>query len=144
MRKVIEVRDLRKAYGSRVAVDGISFEVYEGEIFGMVGPNGAGKTTTIECLEGLRRPDSGQIRVLGLDPWRQGQQLRERIGIQLQEGGLPERLRVEEALRLFVAFYPLRLIRRRCSSAWAWPSTAARPSGSSPAASGSGSSSPSP
>ncbi|WP_322797481.1 ABC transporter ATP-binding protein [Thermoflexus sp.] len=106
MRKVIEVRDLRKAYGSRVAVDGISFEVYEGEIFGMVGPNGAGKTTTIECLEGLRRPDSGQIRVLGLDPWRQGQRLRERIGIQLQEGGLPERLRVEEALRLFAAFYP--------------------------------------
>lgn len=119
MRKVIEIRDLRKAYGSHVAVDGISLEVYEGEIFGMVGPNGAGKTTTIECVEGLRRPDGGQIRVLGLDPWHHGQRLRERIGIQLQEGGLPERLRVEEALRLFVAFYPLRLIRRRCSSAWA-------------------------
>jgi len=106
MRTVIEVHDLRKHYGSRVAVDGISFEVYEGEIFGMVGPNGAGKTTTIECVEGLRQPDGGRIRVLGLDPWRQGQRLRERIGIQLQEGALPERLRVEEALRLFASFYP--------------------------------------
>ncbi|GBD09836.1 putative ABC transporter ATP-binding protein YbhF [Candidatus Thermoflexus japonica] len=106
MRVVIEVQELRKAYGSRVAVDGVSFEVYEGEIFGMVGPNGAGKTTTIECIEGLRQPDSGRIRVLGMDPGRQGRALRARIGIQLQEGALSHRLRVEEALWLFTAFYP--------------------------------------
>jgi ABC-2 type transport system ATP-binding protein len=106
MRAVIEVEGLRKAYGSHVAVDGISFEVYEGEIFGMVGPNGAGKTTTIECLEGLRRRDGGMVRVLGMDPNREGLRLRQRIGIQLQEGGLPHRMRVEEALWLFAAFYP--------------------------------------
>ncbi len=106
MQAVIRVEGLRKAYGSRVAVDGISFEVYEGEIFGMVGPNGAGKTTTIECIEGLRRPDGGTVRVLGLDPQQEGLRLRQRIGIQLQEGGLPDRLRVEEAVTLFASFYP--------------------------------------
>ncbi|WP_448600885.1 ATP-binding cassette domain-containing protein [Thermoflexus hugenholtzii] len=106
MDKVIEVRELRKTYGARVAVDGISFDVYEGEIFGMVGPNGAGKTTTIECLEGLRRPDGGTVRVLGMDPHREGLRLRQRIGIQLQEGSLPDRMQVEEAVKLFAAFYP--------------------------------------
>jgi len=106
MGAVIEVQELRKIYGDRVAVDGISFDVYEGEIFGMVGPNGAGKTTTIECLEGLRRPDDGTIRVLGMDPQREGLRLRRRIGIQLQEGSLPDRMQVEEAMVLFAAFYP--------------------------------------
>ena len=103
---VIEVERLRKVYGPTVAVDDISFEVYKGEIFGMVGPNGAGKTTTIECLEGLRTPDGGTVRVLGLDPQRDGYALRERIGLQLQESALPERLRVWEALDLYSAFYP--------------------------------------
>jgi ABC-2 type transport system ATP-binding protein len=88
-----------------VAVDGISFTVREGEIFGMVGPNGAGKTTAIECLEGLRRPDAGSVRVLGLDPWSDRLALAERIGVQLQESALPPRLRVAEALRLFGSFY---------------------------------------
>jgi len=87
-------------------VSGVSFEVRSGEIFGLLGPNGAGKTTTVECLEGLRKPDQGSIRVLGLDPWAQGRALRERIGLQLQEAALPDRLKVWEALDLFAAFYP--------------------------------------
>lgn len=102
---VIEARDLVKRYADVTAVDHVSFEVYHGEIFGMVGPNGAGKTTTIECIEGLRLPDGGTVRVLGLDPWRDGYQLRERIGIQLQESALPERIKVWEALDLFASFY---------------------------------------
>ncbi len=102
----VEVEGLVKRYGDRVAVDGISFRVEEGEIFGMVGPNGAGKTTTIECLEGLRRPDGGRIRVLGLDPFGQGEALRRRIGVQLQEAALPPRMKVWEALDLFASFYP--------------------------------------
>jgi ABC-2 type transport system ATP-binding protein len=87
------------------AVDGISFEVAEGEIFGLVGPNGAGKTTTIECLEGLRRPTSGHVRVLGMDPAGERREVAERIGVQLQESALPARLRVEEALALFGSLY---------------------------------------
>jgi ABC-2 type transport system ATP-binding protein len=102
---VIVVDALEKSYGSVRAVDAISFEVAAGEIFGVVGPNGAGKTTTIECLEGLRAPDGGRVRVLGLDPRRDGAALRERIGAQLQESGLPARLRVGEAMRLFASFY---------------------------------------
>ena len=102
---IVEVEQLRKRYGSVTAVDGISLEVYEGEIFGMVGPNGAGKTTTIECLEGLRRADSGEIRVLGCDPQRDGYALRPRIGVQLQESMLQDRLRVWEALHLFAGLY---------------------------------------
>ncbi|RME44363.1 MAG: ABC transporter ATP-binding protein [Caldilineae bacterium] len=102
----IEVRDLRKSYGDTLAVDGISFEVAAGEIFGMVGPNGAGKTTTIECIEGLRRPDAGHIRVAGLNPQTDGYALRTRIGVQLQESALPQRIKVWEALDLFAAFYP--------------------------------------
>lgn len=101
----IEVVDLHKSYGPIRAVDGISFQVEEGEIFGMVGPNGAGKTTTIECVEGLRRPDRGLIRVLGLDPHRQGYEVRQRIGIQLQEASLPHRLKVWEVMDLFSSFY---------------------------------------
>jgi ABC-2 type transport system ATP-binding protein len=103
---VVQVEELRKAYGSVVAVDDVSFEVYEGEIFGMVGPNGAGKTTTIECIEGLRRPDGGHAEVLGLDPQRDGYALRGRIGVQLQEAVLQDRIKVWEALDLFASFYP--------------------------------------
>jgi len=102
---VIKVEHLRKIYGKVVAVNDISFKVQEGEIFGMVGPNGAGKTTTIECLESLRNPDSGKISVLGLNPRNDGYTLRERIGIQLQEATLYDRIRVWEALDLFASFY---------------------------------------
>lgn len=103
---VVEVRELVKQYPGVKAVDSITFEVQQGEIFGMVGPNGAGKTTTIECLEGLRQIDSGIVRVLGLDPIKDRYQLRERIGIQLQTSALPDRIKVWEALDLFAAFYP--------------------------------------
>jgi ABC-2 type transport system ATP-binding protein len=106
MLQVIRVSDLRKAYGKTIAIDGLSFEVNEGEIFGMVGPNGAGKTTTIECLEGLRRPDSGEMSVLGLDPIRQEHELRFVIGTQLQASQLPDQLTVSEVLDLFASFYP--------------------------------------
>jgi ABC-2 type transport system ATP-binding protein len=106
MEAIVQVEGLRKTYGETVAVEEISFEVQEGEIFGMVGPNGAGKTTTIECLEGLRRPDSGKVRVLGMDPQSQGQVLRERTGMQLQQSNLPDRMKVWEALDLYAAFYP--------------------------------------
>ena len=102
---VIRVENLRKTYGSLAAVDDISFAVEAGEIFGMVGPNGAGKTTTIECCEGLRQQNSGQVAVLGLDPQKAGNALRERIGIQLQESALPARIQVGEALDLFASFY---------------------------------------
>jgi ABC-2 type transport system ATP-binding protein len=105
MKSAISVDNLRKVYGPVVAVDGISFEVHEEEIFGMVGPNGAGKTTTIECIEGLRRPDEGSVQVLGLHPQRDGYELRERIGVQLQEAALPYRIKVWEALDLFASFY---------------------------------------
>jgi ABC-2 type transport system ATP-binding protein len=106
MKNVIEVCDLTKKYGSTTAVDGISFEVRKGEIFGMVGPNGAGKTTTIECIEGLRQLDSGRIAVLGMEPGQHGYALKERIGIQLQESALPDRIKVREAMDLFGSFYP--------------------------------------
>ena len=105
MDTIVQVEGLCKTYGATVAVDEISFEVQEGEIFGMVGPNGAGKTTTIECVEGLRRPDGGSLRVLGLDPQADGYDLRARIGVQLQESSLPDRLKVWEALDLFASFY---------------------------------------
>ncbi|MBN2547758.1 MAG: ABC transporter ATP-binding protein [Anaerolineales bacterium] len=103
---IITVEGLRKRYGPVTAVDGISFEVQPGEIFGMVGPNGSGKTTTIECIEGLRQPDEGSLRVLGFNPRSDCIPLRERTGIQLQASNLPERMRVEEALDLFASFYP--------------------------------------
>jgi ABC-2 type transport system ATP-binding protein len=105
MDTIVQVEGLRKVYGATVAVEDVSFEVREGEIFGMVGPNGAGKTTTIECLEGLRKPDQGKVRVLGVDPQRDGQILRERTGMQLQQSNLPERMRVWEALDLYASFY---------------------------------------
>src|SRR3972149_6152658 len=106
MPPIIEVKNLRKTYGKTVAVDDISFEVAEGEIFGLLGPNGAGKTTTVECLQALRHPDSGEIRVLGLDPRRQAQELRRQIGSQLQESALPDRIKVWEALDLFASVTP--------------------------------------
>jgi ABC-2 type transport system ATP-binding protein len=106
MAAVVEVQHLRKTYGSVLAVDDLSLEVEEGEIFGLLGPNGAGKTTTVECMEGLRHPDQGRIRVLGLDPSREPAELRRRIGCQLQEAALPDRIRVWEALDLFAALAP--------------------------------------
>jgi ABC-2 type transport system ATP-binding protein len=101
----IEVDSLAKTYGRLKAVDGVSFSVGTGEIFGLVGPNGAGKTTTIECLEGMRSPDGGKVRVLGLDPRKDGRELRERIGVQLQQSALPDDIRVWEALDLFASYY---------------------------------------
>ena len=106
MNAIVQVEGLRKTYGNANAVDGISFEVQEGEIFGMVGPNGAGKTTTIECLEGLRKPSEGKLRVLGVDPGQEGQVIRERVGMQLQQSNLPDRMKVWEALDMYASFYP--------------------------------------
>ncbi|MBA2535735.1 MAG: ABC transporter ATP-binding protein [Rubrobacter sp.] len=102
---VVEVEDLQKSYGKVVAVDGISFTVGRGEIFGIVGPNGAGKSTTVECLAGLREKDGGTVRVLGLDPLRDGRKLRQRIGVQLQQAALPDDIKVWEALDLYASFY---------------------------------------
>jgi len=106
MDTIVHVDELRKTYGKTVAVNGVSFDVGDGEIFGMVGPNGAGKTTTIECLEGLRKPDAGTVCVLGLDPQADNQALRMRTGMQLQESNLPDRMKVWEALDLYSSFYP--------------------------------------
>jgi ABC-2 type transport system ATP-binding protein len=102
---VIEVSGLHKEYGSKVAVEDVSFTVEAGEIFGILGPNGAGKTTTVECVTGLRTPDRGGLRVLGLDPRRNHDQLGELVGVQLQDSQLPEKMRVSEALDMFAAFY---------------------------------------
>ncbi|MBG0819675.1 ABC transporter ATP-binding protein [Planomonospora sp. ID91781] len=102
---VIEVTDLRKRYADLTVLDGVSFSVEEGEIFGILGPNGTGKTTTVECVEGLRRPDGGTIRVLGLDPVEDARRVREQIGVQLQQTQLPENIKVWEALDLYASFY---------------------------------------
>lgn len=102
---VIKVNDLSKRYGKLEAVRGISFEVHRGEIFGIVGPNGAGKTTTVEIVEGLRTFNSGTVSVLGLHPQKDANKLKQRIGIQLQESILPDRIKVREALNLFSALY---------------------------------------
>lgn len=102
---LIEVNDLVKSYGGFRAVDGVSFTVEEGEIFGILGPNGAGKTSTVECVEGLRERDSGSISVMGLDPERDGPELKQILGSQLQESRLPDRLRVDEAMDLYGSFY---------------------------------------
>jgi len=106
MTPVIEVTGLTKRYGGQAVVDGISFHVEQGEIFGLLGPNGAGKTTAVECMEGLRRRDAGQVRILGLDPLTDGHRLHQRIGVQLQETQLQEKLKVREALQLYASFYP--------------------------------------
>ena len=100
---IIEVVNLRKTYKSTVAIDDVSFQVYDGEIFGLLGPNGAGKTTTVECLQGLRHQDSGTISVLGLDPQADAINLKKQIGSQLQESALPDRIKVWEALDLFAS-----------------------------------------
>ena len=98
---MVVVRGLRKAYGGRTVVDNVDLDVGSGEIVGIIGANGAGKTTTVECIQGLRRPDSGSVRVVGLDPLRQADQLRPQLGSQLQDSALPDRLRVDEAIALF-------------------------------------------
>ncbi|MFI5254224.1 MAG: ABC transporter ATP-binding protein [Candidatus Limnocylindrales bacterium] len=103
---VIRVRDLRKHYGDVRAVDGISFDVARGEIFGLLGPNGAGKTTTVEMLEGLRAPDGGELTVLGIDAARRPEAIKPRIGVQLQTAALYPQLTVVEVVRLFASFYP--------------------------------------
>lgn len=105
MQPIIQVEQLRKTYGATVAVDDVSFAVQPGEIFGILGPNGAGKTTTVESVIGLRQPDRGSVRVLGLDPQRERTALAQRIGIQLQQANLADRLKVWEALDLFGSFY---------------------------------------
>ena len=102
---IITVQHLVKRYGDLAAVDDVSLSIGEGEIFGIIGPNGAGKTTTVECISGLRAPDSGEIRVAGLSPEKDRDQLREFVGVQLQEGALPPRLTVGEAVELFASFY---------------------------------------
>jgi ABC-2 type transport system ATP-binding protein len=101
---VVDVVDFRKTYDDLVAVDGISFDVRQGEIFGLLGPNGAGKTTTLECLEGLRTPDGGSLRVAGIDPVREPHKLRGVIGVQLQSAGLPDSITPDESMRLFCAY----------------------------------------
>ena len=98
---VVTVRGLRKAYGNRVVVDDLDLDVPAGEIVGLIGANGAGKTTTVECIQGLRRPDAGQLQVLGYDPVTQATQLRPHVGSQLQDSALPDRLRIGEAIELF-------------------------------------------
>ena len=103
MEDVVTVRGLRKAYRNRVVVDGLDLDVPAGEIVGLIGANGAGKTTTVECIQGLRKPDAGRLRVLGYDPVTQAGQLRPHVGSQLQESAVPDRLRVAEAVELFRA-----------------------------------------
>ena len=103
---VIEVAGLRKVYGERAVVRGVSFSVEAGEIFGILGPNGAGKTTTVECIGGLRRRDGGSVTVAGMDPADEGAVFRQVLGIQLQESRLPDKMRVIEALELYASFYP--------------------------------------
>jgi ABC-2 type transport system ATP-binding protein len=98
---VVKVRGLRKKYGDRVVVDDLDLDVSQGEIVGLLGANGAGKTTSVECIQGLRRPDSGELRVLGMDPVRDAERLRPLIGSQLQDSALPDRMRVAEAVALF-------------------------------------------
>jgi ABC-2 type transport system ATP-binding protein len=104
-RPAVEIEHLRKTYGTVVAVDDVSFSVAEGEIFGILGPNGAGKTTTVECAIGLRSPDSGTIRLMGLDPRTDRDRIREIVGVQLQESAFPAKLRVGEILEEFRSFY---------------------------------------
>ncbi len=104
---VIEVSDFRKVYGDFVAVDGISFKVRQGEIFGLLGPNGAGKTSTLESLEGLRAPSGGSMRVAGIDPAKEAKKLRNVIGVQLQSAGLPKSITSDEAMKFFTAYHGL-------------------------------------
>jgi len=118
MEEVLEVSGLRKTYGEVTAVAGISFSVAKGEIFCIVGPNGAGKTTTVEAIIGLRQPDDGRIRVLGLNPQQDREALRRRIGVQLQEAALPDRIKVWEVLDLFASFYERTLDGEKLLADW--------------------------
>jgi ABC-2 type transport system ATP-binding protein len=104
--QAITVQHLIKRYGDFVAVNDVSFSIREREIFGIIGPNGAGKTTTVECISGLRVPDSGSVRIYGLSPQKDRNKTREFVGVQLQESALPPRLKVAEAVNLFASFYP--------------------------------------
>jgi ABC-2 type transport system ATP-binding protein len=105
MNPAVVVEGFRKTYGDVIAVDAIDFVVAPGEVFGLLGPNGSGKTTTLECLEGLRSPSAGTLRVFGIDPAREPRRLRDAMGVQLQTSGLPETMRVEEAMRFFCAYH---------------------------------------
>jgi ABC-2 type transport system ATP-binding protein len=102
----LEITNLRKRYGRKIAVDNLSLRVDQGEVFGILGPNGAGKTTTVECAEGLRRPDGGTVRVFGIDPGRNRAEARRLVGVQLQESQLPDKITVAEAVNLYASFYP--------------------------------------
>jgi ABC-2 type transport system ATP-binding protein len=102
---IVEVHNLRKTYGHKVAVADVSFAVEAGEIFGVLGPNGSGKTTAVECIAGLREADGGDIRVLGVDPQAHPELIREHVGVQFQEAGLHDKITVHEALTLFASFY---------------------------------------
>jgi len=133
---VIDVQHLSKRYRDHLAVDDLSFSVERGEIFGILGPNGAGKTTTVEIIGGLRTADAGSVSVLGLDP--RGDELRQRVGAQLQEAQLPDKLKVWEALDLYSSFYPTRPTGRSCWRSSGWPTSAPPPTTSSPAARSSG------
>ena len=106
MTAAIEISHLRKTYGTTVAVDDVSLSIAEGEIFGILGPNGAGKTTTVECAIGLRSPDSGSVRVMGLDPTSDRKRVHLIIGVQLQASALPAKLMVDEILDLYQSFHP--------------------------------------
>ncbi len=105
---IVQVQNLRKNYGSVEALRGVSFEIAEGEVFGLLGPNGAGKTTTVEILEGMRTPDAGTARVCGLDPQSGGDEFKRQVGAVLQSTSLPDKLRVEETVRLFGSLYGVR------------------------------------
>jgi ABC-2 type transport system ATP-binding protein len=118
MEPVIEVVDLRKTYGSTVAVDGLTLRVGRGEVFGILGPNGAGKTTTVECAAGLRTPDGGTVRVLGLDPAKDPEGVRQRVGVQLQHAVLPDRMKVKEAMAVFASAYHRRTDADRLLADW--------------------------
>ena len=107
---VVTVRNLSKRYGRTVAIADVSLDVVEGEIFGLIGPNGAGKTTTMECIQGSRRPDGGEITVLGLDPRRHATAVRRRIGVQHQEAHLQKRIKVWEAVDLWASLYDRRSV----------------------------------
>src|SRR5438094_4714 len=104
--QAITVQRLVKRYGDFVAVNDVSFSIQHGEIFGIIGPNGAGKTTAVECISGLRTPDSGSISIQGLSPLKDRDKIREFLGVQLQESSMPPRLKVGEAVKLFASFYP--------------------------------------
>jgi len=114
------VDGLVKEYEDRRVVDGLSFAIWRGEVFALLGPNGAGKTTTIEILEGYRRRDAGHVRVLGLDPWRDGDRVKPRIGVMLQSGGIYPTATPRELLELFAAFYPDPPVDNSAGWHWHW------------------------